>query len=162
MLRSLIANNALSCDRYRNALTFCLFFQQNWNWSLKFDVYSVVILAIRHCQRRRQQNRCRWSFLDEAGFRNLKRSPVASFQLQKPVYCASFKESINRFLLHSIFVFKKDKRFRSEQTHTAILLCSRKCIYVFYCETRDFPKFLCTNFSLGYLRNLYGVCICDY
>jgi len=75
--------------------------------SLKFDVYSAVILAIRHCQRRRQQNRCRWSFLDETGSRNLKRSPVASFQLQKPVYYASFIESINRFLLHSILFSKK-------------------------------------------------------
>jgi hypothetical protein len=117
---------------------FFFFFFLYFNWSLYFVVFSVFFFAIRHCQRRRQQNRCRWSFLDETGSRNLKRSPVASFQLQKPVYYASFIESINRFLLHSILFSKKDKRFRFEQTHTAILLCSRKCIFVFYCETRDF------------------------
>jgi hypothetical protein len=37
----------------------------------------------------------------------LKRIPVASFQLQKPVHYAGFKESINRFLLHSVLFSKK-------------------------------------------------------
>ena len=73
-----------------------------------------------------------------------------------------FQRKYRPFFVAFYFVFKKDKRSKSEQTHTAILLCSLKCIFVFYCETRDFFKFLCTNFSLGYLRNLYVVCICDY
>ena len=140
MLRRLIGNNALPCDRYRNALTFCLFFQQNWNWSLESQVWCLFCRYSSHPSLSASQTAKSLSRVFSGRDRISQFETFASrflSTIETSLLC-EFHRKYKPFFVAFYFVFKKDKRFRFEQTHTAILLCSRKRIIVFYCETRDF------------------------
>jgi len=162
MLRSLIGNNALSSDRYRNALTFCLFFSAELK--LESQVWCLFCRYSSHPSLSASQTAKSLSLLFSGRGRISQFETFTSriLSTSETSSLCGFQRKDKPFFVAFCFVFKKDKHFRFEQTHTAIPLCRRKWIFVFYCETGDFFKFLCTNFSLVYLRILYVVCICDY